>query len=112
MGEVEGRVAGPAKTLMDANVYDLMAEEEMPPPPPYTSTTDAHVDDHKPEWMYSPILPPPVDTHRHQHGGGGHENAGYDTEDEGESKALPWHREDEAVLQQQQHFPAGQSGEH
>ena len=39
--EVEGRVAGPAKTLMDANVYDLMAEEEMPPPPPYTSTAGA-----------------------------------------------------------------------
>ena len=38
--EVEGRVAGPAKTLMDANVYDLMAdEEEMPPPPPYTSNS-------------------------------------------------------------------------
>ena len=37
--EVEGRVSGPAKTLMDANVYDLMAEEEMPPPPPYTSNT-------------------------------------------------------------------------
>ena len=39
--EVEGRVAGPAKTLMDANVYDLMAEEEMPPPPPYTSNSGA-----------------------------------------------------------------------
>ena len=37
--EVEGRVSGPAKTLMDANVYDLMAEEEMPPPPPYTSNS-------------------------------------------------------------------------
>ena len=38
--EVEGRVAGPAKTLMDANVYDLMAdEEEMPPPPPYTTNS-------------------------------------------------------------------------
>ena len=36
--EVEGRVSGPAKTLMDANVYDLMAEEEMPPPPPYSSS--------------------------------------------------------------------------
>ena len=37
--EVEGRVSGPAKTLMDANVYDVMAKEEVPPPPPYTSNS-------------------------------------------------------------------------
>jgi len=142
--EVEGRVSGPAKTLMDANVYDVMAKEEVPPPPPYTSNsggktrtsasfrltvpnsnsdritekrkseirslleaTEARGDDHKPEWMYSHIHPPAVDSsHRHQHGGSGHDNGGYETEDEAESTALPWHREDEAVLQQQQHFPA------
>jgi hypothetical protein len=127
---------------MDANVYDLMAKEEMPPPPPYTSNsggkrnsssfrltvpnstsdrinekrkseirslleaTEARGDDHKPEWMYSHDHPPADISHRHPHGGSGLDNGGYETEDEGESKALPWHREDEAVLQQQQHFPA------
>merc|ERR1719370_2014923 len=65
--------------------------------------TEARGDDHKPEWMYSHIHPPAVDSHghnRHQQGGNGHDNAGYETEDEAESKALPWPREDEAVHQQ------------
>ena len=38
--EVEGRVAGTAKTLMDARVHEMMAEEEGPPPP-YTSSAGA-----------------------------------------------------------------------
>ena len=38
--EVEGRVAGTAKTLMDARVHEMMAEEEGPPPP-YTTSAAA-----------------------------------------------------------------------
>jgi len=129
--EVEGRVAGTAKTLMDARVHEMMAEEEGPPPPYTTSavagakgtaasfrlavpnerltskrkseirslleSTEAMGDDHKPEWMYSHTHS--QDHHRHQT----HDNLAYE---ETEGQALPWHREDETVAQQQQHFPA------
>jgi hypothetical protein len=37
--EVEGRVAGSSKTLMDERVHALMAEEEQPPP--YSKTAAA-----------------------------------------------------------------------
>ena len=35
--EVEGRVAGTAKMLMDAKVHELLAEEQEVPPPAYSA---------------------------------------------------------------------------
>jgi len=137
--EVEGRVAGTAKMLMDAKVHELLAEEQEVPPPAYsaqgardkamtssfklTVPTNERVtekrkseirslleaneprdDDHKPEWMYSHITHPHTDQH-HKQGNGSYENRAF-VETEAEAESLPWHREDEAVHQQAQHFPA------
>lgn len=133
--EVEGRVSGSSKQLMDDKVHELLAEEETPPPPYSTAqkkstmstsfrltvptsnrmtekrkseirslldATEAMGDDHKPEWMSSHI------THSQSHpcqSSVAYDNPGFE-EDSPAEKALPWHRDDESALQQQQHFPA------
>lgn len=140
--EVDGRVVGTAKMLMDAKVHELLAEEQELPPPAYSAhgrdkkmatsfkltvptndrvtekrkseirslleATEARGDDHKPEWMYSHISHPHADLNHKPddvEGNGSYDNGAYD-ETEAEAETLPWHRDDEAVHQQAQHFPA------